>query len=102
MVNWADPNTYPLAVFLCIVGAGGGFCMAYAVAWQMGKTTRNSADRFAISNEQAQYMRNVRERNLQAIEAAAGTRWHGGDRGSRFGAVQGELIPTDPSGQMIC
>lgn len=74
-IDWADPSYYPLAVFLCIVGAGVGVCIAWSIAWQLGKTSAEGPDRFTISNEQAQYMKEVRERDLEAMAAAAGVRY---------------------------
>lgn len=74
-VNWADPSYYPLAVFLCILGAGVGVCIAYAVAWQMGNTSTDGPDRFTIPNDQRQYMIEVRERNMQDMAAVVGVRY---------------------------
>lgn len=74
MVNWEDSSNYGLAMFLCIVGAAVGFCLVYAVAWQMGYTKHHGPDRFEISPEQKKYMWEVRERNLKLIATAHGWR----------------------------
>ena len=73
-VNWEDSSSFPLAVFLSIVGAAGGLCMAYAVAYLMGATASNDPNRFEVPIEQKRYMREVRARNIRDMRHAAGRR----------------------------
>ena len=91
-INWEDTSNYPLAMFLCVVGAAVGFCMVYAVAYLAGATRSDEPNRFEIPVQQARYMREVRERNLRDIAAAAGRRYRFvEDDGYRFGG-RGEWV----------
>lgn len=74
-INWEDPDNYVLASFLCVLGAAVGFGMAYAVGWLFRDKDVEQSDRFVIPNDQALYMREVRNRNLQAMAMAAGARY---------------------------
>lgn len=90
-VNWEDPSSFPLAVFLSIVGAAGGLCMAYAVAYLMGATRSDDTNQFEIPMEQARYMREVRARNISDMTGSSERRLVLGDEGRGVG-ISGKLM----------
>lgn len=65
-----DPSNFPLAVFICICGAAGGLLLGWAFFHYLRPA--DEEDPFSVPNDQASYMREVRQRNKQSLADSYG------------------------------
>ncbi|KAF2432565.1 hypothetical protein EJ08DRAFT_709886 [Tothia fuscella] len=64
-----DSSDYAWIVLVIIIGAGALVCCAYAVFRFYGDTTTDGIK--SLSNEQLEYMRGVRNRNIGTLDYMA-------------------------------
>lgn len=69
-IDLNDPSNFPLAVFICICGAAAGLLIGWAFFHYLRPVEEE--DPFSVPIHQASYMREVRQRNIQALANSCG------------------------------